>query len=140
MNGCRRSSFQSNGQHGCRALHTRRRGAWIVLAVGVFFLGIAIKGLWTGSISESACSQAGGTYSSGSNYARCEYSNGDSYTCNTDVNQCESCTNGNCTVSARRHGMPLLPPSGGMNAQPPKPTPPKPALPLPAPTKQKIAQ
>lgn len=49
--------------------------------------------------TKSDCETAGGSYSSGSNYSRCEYSNGDSYTCNSDVNQCETCTGGKCTVS-----------------------------------------
>jgi hypothetical protein len=53
---------------------------------------------------KQGCSVAGGSYSSGANYARCEYSNGDSYTCNTDVNKCESCTNGKCTVAIKQPG------------------------------------
>jgi hypothetical protein len=55
-------------------------------------------------VVKQGCSMAGGSYSSGSNYARCEYSNGDSYTCNTDVNKCESCTKGKCTVSMKQPG------------------------------------
>src|SRR5688572_12426815 len=55
-------------------------------------------------VVKSGCSSAGGSYSSGSNYARCEYSNGDSYTCNTDVNKCESCTGGKCTVAIKQPG------------------------------------
>jgi hypothetical protein len=73
--------------------------------------------------------KAGGTYSSGSNYARCQYSNGDSYTCNTDVNQCETCTNGKCTVAIKRPGMGMGPAANMQNA---RPTPSKPARPAPA--------
>ncbi|HKQ30617.1 MAG TPA: hypothetical protein VJS66_04955 [Burkholderiales bacterium] len=53
---------------------------------------------------KTGCASAGGSYSSGDNYGRCEYSNGDSYTCNTDVNKCEACTKGKCTVSMRAPG------------------------------------
>ncbi len=79
-------------------------------------------------VVKETCSTAGGTYSSGSNYARCQYSNGDSYTCNTDVNQCESCTNGKCTVATKRPGMGMAP-AANKNALP---TSSKPARPAPA--------
>jgi hypothetical protein len=35
------------------SLSREENGAWVVLGVGFFFLGIAIKGLWTGSIWET---------------------------------------------------------------------------------------
>jgi hypothetical protein len=35
------------------SLSRKENGAWVVLGVGVFFLGIAIKGLLTGSIWET---------------------------------------------------------------------------------------
>ncbi len=78
-------------------------------------------------VVKEGCSQAGGTYSSGSNYARCQYSNGDSYTCNTDVNQCESCTNGKCTVAIKRPGMGIGPAANMQNARP-SPSKPTPAM------------
>ncbi|GEM_PF-4973720 len=88
---------------------------------------------------KSTCSTAGGSYSEGSNYGRCEYSNGDSYTCNTDVNQCESCTNGKCTVGAKRPGgMPGVPTGGAVLApQTPPPSPKAPVAPMAPATKNK---
>jgi hypothetical protein len=80
---------------------------------GLLVTVFAFSALFAGSVSaeenlkevvKSGCASAGGSYSSGSNYARCEYSNGDSYTCNTDVNKCESCTGGKCTVSIKQPG------------------------------------
>lgn len=72
-------------------------------------------------VVKSGCGSAGGSYSSGSNYARCEYSNGDSYTCNTDVNKCESCTNGKCTVSITRPGAGGSPTGPGASVSPKSP-------------------
>lgn len=82
---------------------------------------------------KSTCEQSGGSYSSGSNYARCEYSNG-SYTCNYDVDQCETCINGNCTVETKRPGrIPGLRPKANTLAPPSAPGPAKPAPAKPAP-------
>ena len=64
---------------------------------------------------KTGCASAGGSYSSGQNYGRCEYSNGDSYTCNTDVNKCEACTKGKCTVSMKAPGASGAP-GGGASA------------------------
>lgn len=80
-------------------------------------------------VIKEICGQAGGTYSSGSNYARCQYSNGDSYTCNTDADQCEACTNGKCAPAIKRPGMGMSP-AANTNARPvaPKPARPGPAM------------
>ena len=88
---------------------------------------------------KSTCGTAGGSYSEGSNYARCEYSNGDSYTCNTDVNKCETCTGGKCTVSAAHPGGVSAPAGGGAVLAPPTtPTGPKPVTsPMTSPSKKK---
>jgi hypothetical protein len=79
-----------------------------VVYAGLMLLAVCVAPAHATKIDKGeikgACGQAGGSYSEGSNYARCEYSNGDSYTCNTDVNQCESCTGGKCTVSIGRPG------------------------------------
>lgn len=103
-----------------------------VLVVGVALFGLCAAPANATKIDKTAiketCSTAGGSYSEGSNYARCQYSNGDSYTCNTDVNQCESCTGGKCTVSIKRPGGVGAPPNPAVKA-PPSPTAPKPLMP-----------
>lgn len=81
---------------------------------------------------KQTCSTAGGSYSEGSNYARCEYSNGDSYTCNTDVNKCESCTGGKCTVSSAPYRGNVIPTGPAMNAPVSQPSPTKPPMNVPA--------
>lgn len=79
---------------------------WMIVAVvlSAFLGGTAGAAENVKDVVKQGCSVAGGSYSSGSNYARCEYSNGDSYTCNTDVNKCESCTKGKCTVAIKQPG------------------------------------
>lgn len=88
-----------------------------ILAAGIYFSPAQAKEDLK-QVVKDGCGQAGGSYSSGSNYARCEYSNGDSYTCNTDVNKCESCTNGKCTVSIKRPGFGKAPAGPAQNAPP----------------------
>ncbi len=73
-------------------------------------------------VDKATCTGSGGTYSSGSNYSRCEYSNGDSYTCNTDVNKCETCMDGKCSVSIKRPGFGKAPTGPVKNAPPGKTT------------------
>lgn len=107
----------------------------------VFVVGIALLALSAAPANatkidkaaiKDACGTAGGSYSEGSNYGRCQYSNGDSYTCNTDVNQCETCTGGKCTVSIRQPGAGGIPTGPRVNA-PATPTTPAPSKPLVAP-------
>ena len=101
-----------------------------ILAAGLYLNpGLAKE---TVKVDKATCSTAGGTYSSGSNYSRCEYSNGDSYTCNTDANQCESCTKGKCTVSIKRPGLGKAPTGPAQNAPPGKTTSKKPVAGAPA--------
>lgn len=88
-----------------------------ILAAGIYLSPVYAKEDVKQTVKD-ACSTAGGSYSSGSNYARCQYSNGDSYTCNTDVNKCESCTNGKCTVSIKRPGFGKAPTGPAQNAPP----------------------
>jgi hypothetical protein len=78
---------------------------WIIaLAFSFLLFGSAGAKENVKDVVKQGCSVAGGSYSSGDNYARCEYANGDSYTCNTDVNKCESCTKGKCTVAIKQPG------------------------------------
>lgn len=55
-------------------------------------------------VLKSDCEVAGGTFSKGVNFTKCTYPNGDTYTCNSDVNKCEACTNGKCTVENKKPG------------------------------------
>jgi hypothetical protein len=96
------------------------------LSIKLVVAGLALSMMAMGAVQaaavskeevKSTCSTAGGTYTEGSNYGRCEYSNGDSYTCNTDVNQCESCTNGKCTVSIKRPGIIIKKPPATQKAR-----------------------
>ncbi len=90
-----------------------------ILAVGIYLSPAHAKEDPKQTVKD-VCGVGGGSYSSGSNYGRCEYSNGDSYTCNTDVNQCESCTKGKCTVSIKRPGFGKAPTGPAQNAPPGK--------------------
>ena len=90
-----------------------------ILAAGIYLAPAYAKEDVKQTVKET-CSVGGGSYSSGSNYARCQYSNGDSYTCNTDVNKCETCTNGKCTVSIKRPGFGKAPVGPAKNATPGK--------------------
>ncbi len=90
-----------------------------VLAAGIYLSPAHAKEDLKQTVKD-VCGTSGGSYSSGSNYGRCEYSNGDSYTCNTDANQCESCTKGKCTVSIKRPGFGKAPVGPVKNAPPGK--------------------
>ena len=59
------------------------------------------SGPTVGSIADFkwACELEGGTYEDGLNYYQCKFSNGDKVTCSRDVDQCEVCVNGKCTVN-----------------------------------------
>ena len=88
-----------------------------ILAAGIYLAPAYAKEDVKQTVKDT-CGVSGGSYSSGSNYSRCEYSNGDSYTCNTDVNKCESCTNGKCTVSIKRPNFGKAPMGPAKNALP----------------------
>jgi hypothetical protein len=122
-------------------IHTIPRA---VLGIGLALLTLCVAPANAAAIDKGAvkdtCSTAGGSYSEGSNYARCQYSNGDSYTCNTDVNQCESCTGGKCTVSIARPGAFGGSSSPSVNAPATAPSTPKPGKPMVAPAPLKKAQ
>jgi len=105
---------------------------------GLFVATFVVSGLFAVSAGakedlkemvKTGCASAGGSYSSGSNYGRCEYSNGDSYTCNTDVNKCEACTKGKCTVSMKAPGAGGVPGGATTNAPVSNPAPKGPVAP-----------
>lgn len=102
-----------------------------ILAAGIYLSPAYAKEDVKQTVKDT-CSTAGGSYSSGSNYARCQYSSGDSYTCNTDVNQCESCTKGKCTVSIKRPGFGKAPVGPTKNTAPGKTGPKQPGPTAPA--------
>jgi len=101
-----------------------------ILAAGLYLNpGFAKE---TVKVDKATCTGSGGTYSSGSNYSRCEYSNGDSYTCNTDVNKCETCMDGKCSVSIKRPDLGKARTGSAQNAPPSKATSKKPVAGAPA--------
>lgn len=82
----------------------------VVAACAVAALFAVPAGAAGKNVDRDACERAGGAYSEGGDYTRCEYPDGGFYACNAAIGKCRSCAGETCTAEPAAHALTAVPP------------------------------